>query len=60
MSLASLTRKASVPSNVGFRAQIVLALAKGLSATEVAKDLTTSPPTVRKRRDRYLGEGLDG
>jgi transposase len=60
MVLVSLTRKASVSSNVGFRAQIVLALAQGLSTTEVAKGLTTSPPTVRKWRDRYLGEGVEG
>lgn len=59
-SLASLTRKVSIPSNVGFRAQIVLALAEGLSTTEVAKDLATSPPTVRKWRDRYLSEGVEG
>lgn len=42
----SLTRSVSVPSNVGFRAQIVLALAEGLSTTEIAKDWNTSPPTV--------------
>lgn len=60
VELASLTRRVSVPSNVGFRARIVLALAEGLSTTEVANDLTTSPPTVRKWRDRYLREGADG
>jgi transposase len=59
-ALASLTRSASVPSNVGFRAQIVLALAEGLSTTEVAKGMNTSPPTVRKWRDRYQREGVDG
>jgi transposase len=58
--LASLTRMVSVPSNVGFRAQIVLALGEGLSTAEVAKDLKTSPPTVRKWRDRYLREGVEG
>jgi transposase len=60
MGLVSLTRKASVPSNVGFRAQIVLALGEGMSTTEVAKDLTTSPPTVRTWRDRCLAEGVEG
>lgn len=50
----------SVPSNVGFRVQIVLALAKGGGIAEVAKDVGTSPPTVRKWRDRYLCEGMDG
>jgi transposase len=58
--LMPLTRTASVPSNVGFRAQIVLALAEGLSTTEVAKDLNTSPPTVRKWRERYVREGVEG
>ena len=55
-----MTRSSSVPSMVGFRARIVLALADGLSTTEVAKDLQTSPPTVRKWRDRYVREGVDG
>ena len=58
--LVSLTRTASVPSNVGFRAQIVLALGEGLSTAEAATGLKASPPTVRKWRDRYLREGLDG
>ncbi len=60
MSLVSLTRASSVPSIVGFRARIVLALADGMSTTVVAKDLGTSPPTVRKWRDRYAMEGVDG
>ena len=53
-------RSSSVPSVVGFRARIVLALADGLSTTVVARGLETSPPTVRKWRDRYLAEGVDG
>jgi transposase len=60
VELVSLTRRASVLSNVGFRAQVVLALAEGLSTTEVAQDMNTSPPTVRKWRDRSLREGVDG
>lgn len=60
VSLVSLTRSASVPSVVGFRARIVLALADGLSTAEAAQELDTSPPTVRKWRDRYFSEGTDG
>ena len=60
LSLVSLTRSGSVPSAVGFRARIVLALADGISPVEAARDLDTSPPTVRKWRDRYLVEGTDG
>jgi transposase len=60
MKLASLTRSSSVPSVVGFRARIVLALGDGTSTSDVANDLGTSAPTVRKWRDRYLTEGVDG
>lgn len=56
----SLTRSSSVPSIVSFRARIVLALAEGLSTTVVAGRLETSPPTVRKWRERYLAEGVEG
>lgn len=60
MSLMSLTRSSSVPSVVGFRARIVLALGNGMGTADVARDLGTSPPTVRKWRDRYFAEGVDG
>ena len=60
IKLASLTRSSSVPSVVGFRARIVLALGDGMSTSDVANDLGTSAPTVRKWRDRYLTEGVDG
>lgn len=58
--LVSATRSSSTPSVVGFRARIVLALADNLSTSEAAEALDTSPPTVRKWRDRYLSEGLNG
>ncbi len=38
----------------------MLALADGMSTGGAAEDLGTSPPTVRKWRDRYLDEGVEG
>lgn len=58
--LVSVMRSSGVPANVGFRSRIVLALADGMSTTDVAVDLGTSPPTVRKWRDRYFVEGVEG
>jgi transposase len=60
MELVSLTRSSRVPSVVGFRARIVLALANDRNTVEVAEELDTSPPTVRLWRGRYLREGVDG
>jgi transposase len=60
VGLLSLTRSSVVPAVVGFRARIVLALADGMGTTDVARELATSPPTVRKWRDRYVAEGVDG
>jgi transposase len=58
--LVLLTRSSSVPSIVGFRARIVLALGDGRSTADVARVLETSAPTVRKWRDRYFREGMEG
>jgi transposase len=58
--LVSLTRSSQVPSVVGFRARIVLALADGQSTKDVAQDLGTSLPTVRLWRGRFFAEGADG
>lgn len=58
--LVSLTRSSRVPSVVGFRARIVLALAEGESTAEVAGRLGTSAPTVRLWRGRFVAEGADG
>jgi transposase len=58
--LMSLTRSSSVPSIVGFRARIVLALGDGMSTADAALELSTSVVTVRKWRDRYFTEGVDG
>jgi transposase len=58
--LLSLTRSSSVPSSVGFRARIVLAVGSGATVTQVAAELRTSGPTVRKWRDRFVNEGVDG
>src|SRR5216683_2661118 len=58
--LVSLTRSPRVSSVIGFRARIVLALAGGGSTTAVASELGTSAPTVRKWRDRFFAEGVDG
>lgn len=59
-TLASMTRSSRVPSKVGFRARIVLALADGAGTAEAARDLDTSPVTVRKWRDRFFAEGPEG
>lgn len=58
--LLSLTRSSRVPSAVGFRARIVLAVADYGSTADAASALGTSPPTVRKWRDRFSAEGIDG
>lgn len=58
--LMSLTRSSSVPSSVGFRARIVLVLGDGMSTTDAASAVGTSVVTVRKWRDRYFREGVDG
>lgn len=58
--LVFMTRSGRVPSDVGFRARIVLAVADCGSTAEVALGLGTSPPTVRKWRDRFSAEGVDG
>jgi transposase len=60
IELVSLGRSSRVSSVVGFRARIVLALGEGRSTAEVAQELSTSPPTVRLWRGRYLKEGVDG
>ena len=60
VGLLSLTRSSSVVSVVGFRARIVLTLGGGMGTADVARDLGTSSPTVRKWRDRYFAEGVDG
>ena len=58
--LMSVVRSSHVPSAVGFRAQIILALADGASPVAVASKLGTSPPTVRKWRDRFSALGVGG
>lgn len=60
VELVSLTRSSRVPSVVGFRARIVLALADMRSVKDVAQDLGTSAPTVRLWRGRFFAEGADG
>jgi transposase len=60
VGLVSLIRSSWVSSVVGFRARIVVALGDGRGTTEVARELGTSPSTVRWWRGRYLQEGVDG
>ncbi|MCA1682033.1 MAG: helix-turn-helix domain-containing protein [Actinobacteria bacterium] len=38
----------------------MLGLAEGMSTGDVARDRKTSPPTVRKWRNRYTRQGVEG
>src|ERR1700761_8342190 len=58
--LVLMTRSGRVPSDVGFRARIVLAVADCNRAAVGASARGPSAPTVRKWRDRFPAEGADG
>src|SRR5262247_3777201 len=45
---------------MAFRAEVILALAEGLSNKAVAERVGTRPTTVRKWRGRFAQEGLSG
>src|ERR1700722_9694340 len=60
VTLESWTRSSTVSAGQRERAEIVLAVAGGVSVSGAARSLGVSRPTVIKWRDRFVAEGLDG
>jgi transposase/transposase-like protein len=58
--LLSWTRRRKSAQALAFRARVVLACARGMSNTEVAREIGCSLPTVGKWRSRFLRAGVDG
>ena len=58
--LVAWSRRRTSAQGLANRARIVLACAEGANNTQVAKDLGLSRPTVRRWRDRFAAERLDG
>ena len=58
--LERLARRARTNRHVAFRANIVIASAKGHSNIDVAARLRTTPGTVGKWRKRFVDHGVDG
>lgn len=59
-ALNSIIQSPQYDKDYVLRAQIILQLKDGLQVKQVADNLHTNPITVRKWRDRFLDEGLDG
>ncbi len=58
--LAQLTKRARVNRDLAFRARIVLACSDESSNTAVAATLRTTAQTVRKWRNRFIEQRLEG
>ena len=58
--LLNLSRHRSTPRGVLVRLQIVLSAAEGLANRAIARNLSTSVPTVLLWRKRYEAEGVAG
>ena len=53
-ALHTMIRAHTTPQHLSFRAQVILRLAAGLNAPEVARRLGTTPKTVRRWRRHGL------
>jgi putative transposase len=53
-TLHTLIRAHKTPQHLSFRAQVILLLAEGLAAPDVARRLGTTRPTVRRWRRHWL------
>jgi putative transposase len=58
--LVTLSRQRNIPRGILLRVNIVLGAAEGLANHVLARDLSTSLPTVLSWRKRYESEGLAG
>ena len=58
--LVTLSRQRNIPRGILLRVNIVLGAAEGLANHVLARDLSTSLPTVLSWRKRYEREGLAG
>lgn len=58
--LVAWSRRRTSAQGLANRARIVLACAEGANNTQIAKDLGLSRPTVRRWRDRFAIDRLDG
>ena len=58
--LVTLSRQRNIPAGILLRVKIVLGAAEGLANHILARDLSTSLPTVLSWRKRYESEGLAG
>jgi transposase len=58
--LVAWSRRRTSAQGLANRARIVLACAQGTNNSQVARDLGVSRPTVRRWRDRFAAERLDG
>lgn len=55
-----MSRHRSTPGGIALRIQIVLAAAEGRANRSIARQLSTSVPTVLLWRNRYEQEGMEG
>jgi transposase len=58
--LERLEQRARTNRDIAFRAKIILAAADGITNSEVAKRLRTTPGTVGKWRRQFVSDGVDG
>jgi transposase len=59
-SLEQLVRSPKTPQKVVFRAMVVLGAGEGASNNQLARQLSTSRPTVIKWRERFAEVGVEG